>query len=213
MDDGFAQGDHRRLEIPHPLVPRFHGFRVFGGATGRFEVGAPEANGGSPAEYSPGVQEYSSMNTYRGKDSAENTLYSSALCRKRKWHAICFSIDSTGPRDGNQQQKLRRRRKAMKTNLVRLAVLVVAAVMMAAPAFAGQTQAEREMSKGKEVGKVGSETRAPAPDPNDWEYRSAMETGNLPFNVGALSAGSAPAADVPKVDYGGVVYRIGIDTQ
>jgi hypothetical protein len=40
-----------------------------------------------------------------------------------------------------------------------------------------------------------------------------METGNLPFNVGALSAGSAPAADVPKVDYGGVVYRIGIDTQ
>ena len=101
----------------------------------------------------------------------------------------------------------------MKTNLVRLAVLVVAAVMMAAPAFAGQTQAEREMSKGKEVGKVGSETRALAPDPNDWEYRSAMETGNLPSDVGALNAGSAPAADVPKVDYGGVVYRIGIDTQ
>jgi hypothetical protein len=106
-----------------------------------------------------------------------------------------------------------RRRRAMKTNLGRMAVLVVAAVTMAAPAFAGQTQAEREMSKGKEVGKVGFETRALVPDPNDWEYRSAMETGNLPSDAGVLSAGSAPAADVPKVDYGGVVYRIGIDTQ
>jgi hypothetical protein len=24
MDHGFAQGDHRLLEIPHPLVLRFH---------------------------------------------------------------------------------------------------------------------------------------------------------------------------------------------
>jgi len=90
------------------------------------------ADGESPAEYSPAVREYSSMNTYRGNGSAENTLYSSALFRKN--------------------------------------------------------------------------------NPDDLEYLSAMETGNLPSDVGALNAGSAPATDVPKVDYGGVVYRIGIDT-
>lgn len=100
----------------------------------------------------------------------------------------------------------------MKTNLVRMAVLVLAAVTMAAPAFAGQTQAEREMSKGKEVGKVGSGTRALAPDPNDWQYREAMETGNLPSDSGAIKAGSGPAESVPTVKYAGNIYRIGIDT-
>jgi hypothetical protein len=100
----------------------------------------------------------------------------------------------------------------MKTNLVRMAVLVLAAVTMAAPAFAGQTTAEREMSKGKEVGKVGSGTRALAPDPTDWEYRWALETGNLPSEAGALNAGSGRAANVPTVEIGGIVYRVGIDT-
>jgi len=100
----------------------------------------------------------------------------------------------------------------MKTNLVRMAVLVVAAVTMATPAFAGQTQAEREMSKGNLGGKAGHEARVQAPDPNNWEYRVALETGNLPSDVGALNAGSGPAADVPTVEIGGIDYRVGIDT-
>ena len=100
----------------------------------------------------------------------------------------------------------------MKTNLVRMAVLAVAAVTMAVPAFAGQTQAEREMSKGNLGGKAGHEAHVRTPDPNDWEYRVALETGSLPPDVGALNAGSGPAAVVPTVAIGGVVYRIGIDT-
>jgi len=89
-----------------------------------------------------------------------------------------------------------RRRRAMKTNLVRMAVLVVAAVTIAAPAFAGRTQAEREMSL----------------DPNDFEYRVALETGTLPSDASVLKAGSGPAADVPTIEAGGVIYRVGIDT-
>jgi hypothetical protein len=100
----------------------------------------------------------------------------------------------------------------MKANLMRLAVLVVAAVTMAAPAFAGQTQAEREMSKGNLGGKAGHEARVRTPDPNDWEYRVAMETGSLPSDVGAFKAESGSAADIPTVEIGGVVYRVGIDT-
>ncbi|MDP2657294.1 MAG: hypothetical protein Q8O78_02635 [Candidatus Deferrimicrobium sp.] len=84
----------------------------------------------------------------------------------------------------------------MKTNLVRMAVLVVAAVTMAVPAFAVQTQAGREI----------------LPDPNDWEYQAALETGNLPSNMGGLNAGRDPAADVTTVGIGGMVYRVGIDT-
>jgi hypothetical protein len=100
----------------------------------------------------------------------------------------------------------------MKTNLVRMAVLGVAVATMAVPAFAGQTQAERGMSKGIEVGKVGSVTHALATDPNDLEYLSAMETGNLPSDSGGIKAASGPAENVPTVKYAGNIYRIGIDT-
>jgi len=79
-------------------------------------------------------------------------------------------------------------------------------------AFAGQTQAEREMSKGNLGGKAGHEARVRTPDPNDWEYRVAMETGSLPSNAGAFNAESGSAADIPMVEIAGVVYRVGIDT-
>jgi hypothetical protein len=83
---------------------------------------------------------------------------------------------------------------------------------MVGSAFAGQTLAEREMSKGNLDGKVGHEVRVWTPEPNDWEYRVALETGNLPPEAGALNAGSGTAANVPTVEIGGIVYRVGIDT-
>lgn len=100
----------------------------------------------------------------------------------------------------------------MKTNLVRMAVLAVAVVTMALPAFAGQTQMEREMSKGNLGGKAAHEARVQNPDTNDWEYRSALETGNLPSEAIVPSAGSGPEANVPTVEVGGIIYRVGIDT-
>jgi hypothetical protein len=111
------------------------------------------------------------MKTSRGNASTENSLYSCVLCPKGKWHAICFSIVPTGATGGNQQQNFQRRRKAMKTNLVRMAVLAVAAVTMAAPAFAGQTQAEREWALRQSA------------DPESalgWQIRPGLETGSLP---------------------------------
>ena len=82
----------------------------------------------------------------------------------------------------------------MKTNLVRMAVLVSTAVTMAAPAFAGQG------------------ARVITPDPNDWQYREAMETGSLPSGQDVLKVASGPAAEVPTVEYGGIAYRVDIDT-
>ena len=84
----------------------------------------------------------------------------------------------------------------MKTNLMRLAVLAVAVATMATPVFAGQAETARMIT----------------PDPNDWQYREAMETGNLPSDSGAIKAGSGPAESVPTVKYAGNIYRIGIDT-
>jgi len=99
-------------------------------------------------------------------------------------------------RGGNQQQNFQRRRRAMKTNLVRMAVLVVAAVTMAMPAFAGQSQTSRVFT----------------PDPNDWQYREAMETGNLPSGSEAVKVESGLAENVPTVESAGNIYRIGVDT-
>jgi hypothetical protein len=45
VDHGFSQGDHRRPEIPHPLVLRFHGFLVV-----RHRRGFVVANGGTDGE-------------------------------------------------------------------------------------------------------------------------------------------------------------------
>ena len=101
----------------------------------------------------------------------------------------------------------------MKTHTVRMAAFAAAAaITMAGSAFAGQTQAEREMSKENLRGKAGHEARVRTPDPSDWEYRVALETGSLPSDAGVLSARNGAAVVVPTVEIGGVVYRIGIDT-
>jgi hypothetical protein len=46
MDDGFAQGDHRRPEIPHPLVLRFHHFLALRRRRGFMMTGRPIGAGG-----------------------------------------------------------------------------------------------------------------------------------------------------------------------
>lgn len=95
----------------------------------------------------------------------------------------------------------------MKAYTIRATVFaVVAALAMTGAASAGQTQAEREMAKSKAGTKAGNVERVQPLDPNSWEYRLAMETGNLPSGGGLQGA-------VPTVEIGGLVYRIGIDTQ
>jgi hypothetical protein len=92
----------------------------------------------------------------------------------------------------------------MKTNLVRMAVLAVAAVTMALPAFAGQTQAERERALRQVT------------DPENqlvWQIRPGLETGSLPADSSRqVKPGSGATMEVPTVEIGGRVYRIGIDT-
>jgi hypothetical protein len=92
----------------------------------------------------------------------------------------------------------------MKTNRVRMAVLVVAAATMAVPAFAGQTQAERE--------RVLRQSADPESAQGS-QIRPEMEAGSLPVdNAKQLKSESVAKAEVPTVKIGGVVYRIGIDT-
>jgi hypothetical protein len=92
----------------------------------------------------------------------------------------------------------------MKTNLVRMAVLVVAAATMAAPAFAGQTQAERERALRERADPESSQA---------WLVRPAMETGSLSVdNAKQLKSEIAAGPEVSTVEIGGTVYRIGIDT-
>jgi len=92
----------------------------------------------------------------------------------------------------------------MKTNLVRMAVLVVAAVTMAVPAFAGQTQAERERALRQ---------RADPESALGWQIHPAMETGSLSVdNAKQLKSVGGARTEVPTVKIGGTVYRIGIDT-
>ena len=92
----------------------------------------------------------------------------------------------------------------MKTNLVRMAVLAVAAVTVAAPAFAGQTQAEREWALRQSA------------DPESalgWQIRPGLETGSLPAdNARQLKSEGGAKMEAPTVEIGGRVYRIGIDT-
>ncbi len=53
-----------------------------------------------------------------------------------------------------------------------------------------------------------------APEPGSWEYQAALETGSLPASTGdkALQESARAKASVPTVEAGGVVYRVGIDT-
>lgn len=93
----------------------------------------------------------------------------------------------------------------MKTNLVRMAVLAVAAVTMAVPALAGQTQAEREWALRQSA------------DPENalgWQLCPALETGNLSVDdAKQMKSEGGARTEVPTVEIGGTVYRIGIDTQ
>lgn len=100
----------------------------------------------------------------------------------------------------------------MKTNPVRMAILVVAVVTMALPAFAGQTQAEREMSREKVAGKAKIGAPAPVLDSSSWEYRNAIETGNFPSGAGASTLAGGSAEVFTTVEFSGTVYRVGIDT-
>jgi hypothetical protein len=144
------------------------------------------------------------MKSSRGNVSTVNSLYSGDLRRKGNWHTVCFSIIPTEATGGNQQQNFRRRRKAMKTNLGRMAILAVAAITMAAPAFAGQTQAERERA----LRQLADPESALA-----WQMSPAVEAGSLSVdNAKQLKSEGVAKAEVTTVEFGGLVYRIGIDT-
>ena len=80
----------------------------------------------------------------------------------------------------------------MKTNLVRIAVLVVAAVAIAAPAFAGENPTDWGMQMSDSAKEVGAGTRPSDPGSKNYEFRTGIETGNLPSG-----AGSGPAVDFP----------------
>jgi len=80
----------------------------------------------------------------------------------------------------------------MKTNLVRIAVLVVAAVAIAAPAFAGENPTDWGMQMSDSAKEVEAGTRPSDPGSKNYEFRTGIETGNLPSG-----AGSGPAVDFP----------------
>ena len=86
----------------------------------------------------------------------------------------------------------------MKANLVRMAVLAVAAVTMAAPAFAGENPTDWGMQLADPAKKVDAGTRPTAPDSKGYEYRTGVETGNLPSD-----AGRNPAVNFPLENDGG----------
>jgi hypothetical protein len=93
----------------------------------------------------------------------------------------------------------------MKTYSAGMAVLAALAVItMAGSAYAGQTQAEREMALRQ------------AADPESvlgWQARPALETGSLPVgDAKQLKSEGGAKAGFPTVEIGGTVYRIGIDT-
>ena len=101
----------------------------------------------------------------------------------------------------------------MKTYTARVAVLaVLAAFTMVGSAFAGQTQAEREMSREKVAGNAKIGAPAPVLDSNSWEYRVAMETGNLPSGAGASTLAGGSAGEFTTVEFSGRIYRVDIDT-
>jgi hypothetical protein len=81
----------------------------------------------------------------------------------------------------------------MKTIMVRVAVLVVAAVTMAAPAFAGQTLVEREMSMEFLGVETGDGAHGEASVSSDSEIRPPIGTGSLPSDVVAPGRGTDPA--------------------
>ena len=86
-----------------------------------------------------------------------------------------------------------------------MAVLAAAAaIMMAGSVFAGQTQAEREWAL---------RHRADPESALGFQVRPPAETGSVKAdNATQLKSEDAAKTDVPAVEIGGTVYRIGIDT-
>ena len=82
--------------------------------------------------------------------------------------------------------------------------MVLAAVTMVIPAYAGQTQAEREWTLNQNL------------DPESvpgWQVRPPGATGSLPADgFRHMKSGSVSTSQFPTVEMGGTVYRIGIDT-
>lgn len=93
----------------------------------------------------------------------------------------------------------------MKTYTARMAVLaVLGAITMAGSVFAGQTQEEREWTL---------RHRADPESVLGFQIRPPVEAGSLPAdNAGQLKSEGAAKTEVPTVEIGGRVYRIGIDT-
>lgn len=91
----------------------------------------------------------------------------------------------------------------MKTYTARMAVLAVLAVFtMFGSAFAGQTQAERDLQQSADPERALG-----------WQIAPAKEAGSLPAGgANQLKSEGAAKTKVPTVEIGGRVYRIGIDT-
>jgi hypothetical protein len=106
--------------------------------------------------------------------------------------------------DGNPRTKFLKEENTMKTYTARMAVLVAAAIMMAGSVFAGQTQEERNMAL---------RHRADPESATRFQVRPALETGSVKAdNPTQLKSEGAAKTEVPTVEIGGRVYRIGIDT-
>ena len=90
----------------------------------------------------------------------------------------------------------------MKTYMVGMAALAAAVITMAGSASAGTSPAE-ETALRHGVNRGSAQA---------WEERSPLETGNLPADGAKAAKPEAGAmAEVPTVEIGGTVYRIGID--
>lgn len=92
----------------------------------------------------------------------------------------------------------------MKTYTVRMAGFVAAVIMMAGSVYAGQTQEERD--------RVLRQTADPE-GAFSWQIRPGVETGSLPaHDETPMNSVAGANGEVPTVEIGGFVYRIGIDT-
>ncbi len=81
----------------------------------------------------------------------------------------------------------------MKTSTVAAVILAAATVIAGGTAMAGGEK---------------------APEPGTWQYQAAVEAGSLPASAPDKTAQKSARVNspVPTVEAGGVVYRVGIDT-
>lgn len=93
----------------------------------------------------------------------------------------------------------------MKAHVAKTAVfaMILAAIAVVGPAFAGQAQAEREQAL-RQI--ADPESRI------GWQVRAPLETGSLPAGEKHMGSEIGSSGGFPTVEVGGTVYRIGIDT-